>query len=202
MTSQYTNFNIYITKILKTVHPGANLKNSSRSLLNKFLVDLSLRLADATFDLNKSSKRKTVSALDVYSAAQLLLNVSLAKHTVTAMNKNVNKAIAIREKAREAIEKGKKGEKVESVTNKTFPIPITRARSFLTLKSERVTANAGVAFSAFLEYIISEILELAGNVARDEKRVAISPHHISKAIADDEDLERLSKTMNFMILGN
>ena len=85
MTSQYTNFNIYITKILKMVHPGANLKNSSRSLLNKFLVDLSLRL-----------------------------NASLAKHTVTEMNKNVNKAIAMRKKG-------------ESVTNKTFSIPITRS---------------------------------------------------------------------------
>jgi histone H3/H4 len=105
------------------------------------------------------------------------------------MNKNVNKAIAMRKRG-------------ESVTNKTFPIPITRARSFLTLKSERVTANAGVAFSAFLEYIISEILELAGNVARDEKRVAISPHHISKAIDTDEELARLSKTMNFLVLGN
>ena len=189
MTSQYTNFNIYITKILKSFHPGAKLKDASRTLLNKFLVDLSLKLAEATFDLNRSSKRKTVSALDVYSAAQLLLNTALAKHTESAMRKNVSKANDMRKKG-------------ESVTNKTFPIPITRARSFLTLKSERVTADAGVAFSSFLEYIISEVLELAGNVARDEKRVAISPHHISKAIDADEDLSKLFKTMNFMVLGN
>lgn len=189
MTSQYTNFNIYITKILKQVSPDAKLKNASRALLNKMVVDLSLRLADATFDLNRSSNRKTVSILDVYSAAQLLMTERLSSFTVSAMRKNVAIAIAMTKKS-------------ERVTNKTFLIPITRARSFLSLKSPRVTANAGVAFSTFIEYIITEILVLAGNVARDEKRVAVSPHHISKAIANDEDLVKLFKTMNFMVLGN
>ena len=57
--------------------------------------------------------------------------------------------------------------------------------------SARVGGGGPVYLAAVLEYLAAEILELAGNAAKDNKKNRIIPRHITLAIRNDEELNKL-----------
>ena len=58
-------------------------------------------------------------------------------------------------------------------------------------QAPRIGSGAPVYMAAVLEYLVAEILELAGNAARDNKKSRIIPRHIQLAVRNDEELNKL-----------
>jgi len=90
--------------------------------------------------------------------------------------------------------KATKEKKVTSRSDKAgLQFPVGRIARFLKdgRFAERVGAGAPVYLAAVLEYLAAEVLELAGNAARDNKKTRIIPRHIQLAVRNDEELNKL-----------
>ena len=90
--------------------------------------------------------------------------------------------------------RGKSGGKVQSRSSKAgLQFPVGRIGRYLKTGkyAERVGARAPVYLAAVLEYLAAEVLELAGNAAKDNKKTRIIPRHIQLAVRNDEELNKL-----------
>ena len=57
--------------------------------------------------------------------------------------------------------------------------------------AKSVGKGAGIFAAAILEYLTSEICELAGNAAHENKKKTIQPRHLQLAIKNDEELNKV-----------
>ena len=92
--------------------------------------------------------------------------------------------------------RGKKATGTKAVSRSAkagLQFPVGRVARFMkaTKASARIGAGAPVYLAAVLEYLTAEVLELAGNAARDNKKARIIPRHIQLAVRNDEELGKL-----------
>jgi len=89
--------------------------------------------------------------------------------------------------------KGSKSKAVSRSAKAGLQFPVGRIHS--NLKKGRygkaIGAGAPVYLAAVMEYIAAEVLELAGNAARDLKVKRIAPRHVQLAVRNDEELNEL-----------
>ncbi|KAF9590937.1 hypothetical protein IFM89_000482 [Coptis chinensis] len=88
---------------------------------------------------------------------------------------------------------GPKKKSVSRSVKAGLQFPVGRLARFLKVGryAKRVGTGAPVYLAAVLEYLAAEVLELAGNAARDNKKRTINPRHILLAIRNDEELGKL-----------
>ena len=89
----------------------------------------------------------------------------------------------------------KGGKKTQNTTRSAragLQFPVGRVARYLRQGgySRRVGGGAPVYLAAVLEYLTAELLELAGNAAKDNKRTRIIPRHVQLAVRNDEELNK------------
>lgn len=65
--------------------------------------------------------------------------------------------------------------------------------------AQRIGAGGPVYLASVLEYLTAELLELAGNAAKDNKKQRITPRHIMLAVKNDDEL---SKFLQSVVISN
>ncbi|XP_069493095.1 late histone H2A.1-like isoform X2 [Ambystoma mexicanum] len=88
--------------------------------------------------------------------------------------------------------KGKPGKKTRS-SRAGLQFPVGRIHRLLKKGhyTDRIGSGASVYLAAVLEYLTAEVLELAGNAARDNKKSRIVPRHLQLAVRNDDELNKL-----------
>ena len=85
------NYQRYIHKVLKQVHPNVGISMKGMQVMNSFVNDMIERFAAQSGTLCLQVKRKTMSARDIQTSVRLLLPGELAKHAVSEGTKAVTK---------------------------------------------------------------------------------------------------------------
>lgn len=204
-TPRYATF---IYKVLKQVHPDVGINGEALAEMNRlilaFLFEI-IRVADA---INRSfnNPKVTFGTRTVQGAIKLALPGELSRHAISEGCKAVTKYNSSTAAAKEDKESRPKrsfkdsrtgGKKTKAYRSGLMFSPArvkddTRERmsSF-----DRLQAGTPVYLAAVLEYLTAEILELAGNSARDNHLVRIRARDIYLATQADEELTKLLKGM-------
>lgn len=234
-------FSSYIYKVLKQVHPDLGISKKAMAIMDSFVRDTFDRISTETKRLaKKTSKKATLTSREVQTAVRLLLPGELAKHAVIEGNKadttyeqflegnydtdvkaamvasaaKIAKAKAKAKSKGKAVEDTKKPKISKSDASGGLKFPVGRILSLIKKNkglASRVGVNAGIYLSAVLEYIASEIFDLAIKAAKDRKKkktetekndgkqkkesegYRITCRHLKLAIVGDEELKVLFK---------
>jgi histone H2A len=164
------------------------IQTATVTQLNSLMGVVLDKIVDESNRLVARCAQKTLGANDIKSAVRSAFPGELAKHAVRTGRDAVAKFNTNASAGR--------GARALKETRAGLTFPVTRIETAMMMRSTlgRKTATAAVFAAAVLQYIAEEILELAGNATRDEKRKQITPNAIMRAIKNDEELGGLFRS--------
>ena len=198
----------YIQKVLKAIHPEMSLSTNVKSQINYFLYLLAVKLVEEAAYLNSGDiyamenkktprGRKTMSARELQSAVKNVLPRELVRHAISEGTKAVTKlfyAYGANKKSRT--------NRIDRTTKAGLQFSVSRVENIIRDHYKgRIGQGAPIYLAAVLEYICAELLESAGNAARNNKKSTIQSRHLMLAIENDQELLDLVKKIDWNVLG-
>ena len=189
----------YIYRVLKQVHPETGITKQGMRAVESYVWELFTRLMRGAHLAQGVSGKKTCSSREVQTSVRLVLPGELAKHAVSEGTKSVVKYSSCSPSGRRRSPSAPRSPPCSKSAKAGLQFPVGRVHRYMktggTAKVEglsRLSEGAPVYMTAVLEYMSAELLELAGSAARDDKKVRITPKHIDRAIANDEELTAMN----------
>jgi histone H3/H4 len=181
---QYS-FRVAIRRTLRQVHPDGRITTPAINELNLMIHYLAKQIVDHANRLVLNKHQQTMQSADIMSAIQLVLPGELAKHAMSDLSKAVAKYSSSKPS----------GARQKGAVRAGLVFPVKRTENIMRahMTCERLSKLAPVALSAVLEYLTTELLKLAGNQARDGKRMSINTRDLMMAIEMDSELQSLFK---------
>lgn len=173
--------------MLKQVHPGCSLSTDAKTFLNQLIVNFLNRMCLFLATITEHGRRVTVTGREVQTATRLFFKDELRKHAVSEGTNAVTKYTSF-------VKKGKKQTSQADKAHLTLPPP--RFRSFISVcipdyKSDiRLSDTAIIYLTAVSEYLVAELLELAGNIVRREDKNRITVDALKHVIETDNEIAK------------
>lgn len=201
MSTDEYNFNVYIKRLVKEKHGKMGMTGDALATINnltKIVVDIIVVAANI---LLSDTGAKTLSTREIKTATKMKLPhyiaIASAKKGDFSVEKYLSGDVEPSSTARSDSNVSKSGKKkpVQRADRAGLIFNVTRIEKLMMSKTlvDRKSALAAVYLTAVVEYVIGEILILAGSDARDTKRERISLKNIQKAIDHDIELNCLFK---------
>lgn len=173
------NFLQDIKKIGKKVHQDFSISESATLFFSEFGKLVAKKIAQSTSSLNQNSNKKIISEKDIRTVTKIILPEYLGKEAIEkgdiALNRyQTNNDRSISDRSRLQIQVNKVGQ-------------LLKKHSTL----QKINIKASIFASAVINYLLSEIIELAGDVTKDLEKKVIQSSHVVMSILNDEELNRL-----------
>jgi len=185
------NFRRYISQITKKNFPDNSLSSSVLDELSLFIRHFAQELARTSRSL---SKKSTITDSDIKSSVAIFLTGELKKEAIIKGTISVENF----SKSKDEKKSGTKAEKAGLVFPPSRFEKIIRAEVGF---EGRVGENASVFLAGVCEYITFEILEIAGNITKDNNQSRIKLRYLMFAIENDEEISKLVKKLNVKFQG-
>ena len=172
-------------KVLKQVHPDTHITEHALAVVADIGTIVLQRLVTAALRVAAARGSNVGKGIEVTTALMLaagpyVLPGELTKHGMSEAMKAIKKA------KKDEMPLGDKAKCQETMlaAAAAHVADCTPEEGGVT----RVSTGAVVVGMALVEYVVAEILELAGNRARDDRMQFITPRHLKMAITTDEEL--------------
>ena len=188
-------FETYINKVLRKSFPDGGVTSNSKQQLNSMLCIIANIISEKSVEFTKLAKKRTLSDREVVNAVQVLFSSDLGL-----------KAVEEGHRAKDSYVKntGKKSGGMSRQQRSGLIFPPSVAEKFLRdfgYSNVMVSNFASIYLAAVLEYVASDMLELAYNRVRDEKRVRVTIRDLELSVRNDKCLNKMFVENNISFLG-